>query len=114
MSKVIGISQFLERKFVAYDFDGKWKASFGYPEKNFKMFVYGESGNGKTSFCVQLAKYMASFTKVLYNSFEEGISKSLQEAIKRENLSEVNGRIMFGKLGFQELIDRLDKKEANE
>ena len=108
MGRSIGVKAFLDKKFDVYDFDGEFKASFAFPEKNYKMLVYGDSGNGKTSFCVKLAKYMAQFTKVYYNSFEEGISKSLQDAIRRENMMAVNGRVMFGdKDTLDEMIEKL-------
>ena len=71
----IGITEFLDRKFDTYPFDGQFKDTFGEPEKNFKMIVYGKPGNGKTEFGFQLTKYLAQFTRVYYNSFEQGISK---------------------------------------
>ena len=113
MGRAIGIRAFMERKFDVYDFEDEWKASFAYPEKNYKMLVYGDSGNGKTSFCVKLAKYMAQFTRVYYNSFEEGISKSLQDALVRENMMEVQGRVMFGdKESLDEMIQRLSQRNS--
>ncbi len=113
MGRAIGISQFMDKNFITYPFDGKWLESFGEPEKNFKMIVYGHSGNGKTEFCIQLAKYMASFTKVYYNSFEQGISKSLQDALHRNNMREVTGKVMFGdKESVQEMDARLSNRNA--
>lgn len=103
----------MERKFITYPFEGKWLNSFGEPEKNFKMIVYGHSGNGKTEFCIQLAKYMAKFTKVYYNTFEQGISKSMQDALIRNNMDDVKGRIIFGdKETVKEMHDRLSGKNS--
>lgn len=112
MSRSIGITDFLNRKFDTYDFDGQFLTSFGEPEKNFTMIVYGHPGNGKTEFCLQLAKYMAQFTKVYYNSFEQGISKTLQDGLKRNNMQEVAGRVMFGKETFQEMVARLKRRNS--
>lgn len=107
----IGIKAFTERKFKV--FDGRWRNSFAYPEKNFKAIIYGQSGNGKTEFSVQLTKYMARFTKVYYNSFEQGISKSLQDAIIRNKMMDVNGRVLFGdKETLEEMIARLSKPRS--
>lgn len=108
----IGINDFLSKKFDTYDFDGPWKESFGQPERNFRMIVYGDSGHGKTDFCIQLAKYMAKFTKVYYNSPEQGISKTLQDALNRHNMSEVTGRVIFGKDSFAEMMEYLGKRGA--
>lgn len=96
MSRGIGINDFLARQFNVYPFTGKWYESFAEPEKNFRMLVYGKPGNGKTEFCIQLAKHLAQYTKVYYNSFEQGISKSLQDAVRRNALQDVSGRIIFG------------------
>ncbi len=93
--KAIGVNTFINKRFDTFAFDGTWKESFGEPEKNFKMIVYGSSGNGKTEFSVKFAKYLATFGKVAYCSYEQGISKSLQDAIVRNNMEEVSGKVMF-------------------
>ena len=93
--KTIGVSNFIAKKFDIFPFEGEWKESFGEPEKNFQMIIYGDPGNGKTEFSVKFAKYLAGFRKVLYCSYEQGISKSLQDAIIRNNMEEVAGKIMF-------------------
>ncbi len=114
MSKAIGIKDFMERKFVTYDFAGVWAKHLGAPEKNFQMIVYGNSGNGKTDYAIKLSKYLAqSGAKVYYNSFEEGICRTLQEAIKRNDLMEVQGKIMFGnKENLDDMITRLAKRNS--
>lgn len=108
----IGVSDFLNKRFETFEFDGAFKESFGTPEKNFRMIVYGDSGHGKTDFCIQLAKYMTRFCKVYYNSPEQGISKTLQDAIKRHNMHEVSGRIVFGKDSFSEMLEYLCRRGA--
>jgi len=109
--RAIGITDFLARNFNSYAFEGVFKDHLGEPEQNFKMIVYGSPGNGKTEYCIQLAKYLASFAKVYYNSFEQGISKTLQDAIKRNDLTSVKGKIMFGnRERLDEMIKRLKSK----
>lgn len=111
--RAIGVTEFLAREFDCYEFEGRWKNSFGLPEKNFTMLVYGRPGNGKTEFCIQFAKYMAGFTKVHYNSYEQGISKTLQDALRRNNMQEVAGKITFGnKENFSELMERLRNRNS--
>lgn len=111
--KAIGINQFLERKFITYPFEGQWYNHIGEPEKNFVALVHGFSGNGKTDYCVKLAKYLAQFTSVEYYSYEEGISKTLQEAIRRNDMHEVSGKVMFiEKCSFQDMVDRLGKARS--
>lgn len=113
MGRAIGVKAFIEKNFNVYEFEEEWKLAFGKPEKNFKMCVYGDSGHGKTSFCVKLAKYMAQFARVYYNSFEEGISKTLQDALVRENMMDVQGRVVFGdKESYDEMIARLKRRNS--
>ena len=111
--RAIGISDFMSRTFVTYAFDGVWAATFGEPERNMKAIIWGNPGNGKTEFCIKLAKYMASFTKVYYNSFEQGICKTLQDALRRNDMMEVAGKVIFGdQETFEEMLERLSGKNA--
>lgn len=109
----IGISEFLDRKFITYDFRGTWAATFGQPERNMKCIIWGDPGHGKTEFCIKLAKYLAQFTKVYYNSFEQGICKTLQDALIRNDMQEVSGKIVFGdQESFEEMLERLGARNA--
>lgn len=111
--RAIGINDFLSRSFVTYPFEGKFKDTFGEPERNMKVIIWGNPGNGKTEFCIQLAKYLASFTKVYYNSFEQGICKTLQDALIRNCMQDVNGKVIFGdQETVDEMMERLAGKNA--
>jgi hypothetical protein len=113
MSRSIGIMDFLDRKFDTYPIEGDFLKSLGEVERNFRMIIYGASGNGKTEFAIQLAKHFAQFTKVYYNSYEQGISKTLQDALIRNNMQDVKGRVLFGdKETFAEMCSRLESKNA--
>ncbi|MGL4346476.1 MAG: ATP-binding protein [Chitinophagaceae bacterium] len=113
--KTIGTGKFLRKKFFEYEFEGKWKASFGMPEKGSRWLIYGDSGSGKTEFAVQLAKYMTRFGKVFFLSREQGDSSSLQQCWKRNNMREVKSKIVLG-VGYnmQELIVHLQAKRKIE
>jgi hypothetical protein len=104
----IGINDFIGKQFKEYPFTGKWLDHIGIPEQNFKLLVFGHPKNGKTEYCIQLSKYLAGFGKVYYNSFEQGISKTLQDALKRNNMGEVSGKVIFGhKETLPQMIKRL-------
>ncbi len=62
--RAISNRNFLNKKYKVAEFEGKWKASFGKPVLNGVWIVYGGSGNGKTSFLLELAKYLTQFGKV--------------------------------------------------
>lgn len=113
MARALGVTEFLSKKFVEYEFTDKWLLAMGKPETNFKMIIYGKPKNGKTEFCIQFAKYMTAFGKVLYNSFEQGHSKSLQDAFVRQNMKEVSGKIIVThKEKYEEMFIRLRKKKS--
>lgn len=110
---VFGINEFMRKEYKTYSFTGEWLASFGEPEKNFRALIYGEPGNGKTEFCIKLAKYLAGFTKVYYNSYEQGFSKSLQDALKRNKMHEVNGKVIFADgESLEDMTARLGKRNS--
>lgn len=96
LKKSIGINELLEVQFNSLEFTDEWLKLFGKPEHNFKMLVYGDPKHGKTDTCIAFAKYLSQFGMVYYNSYEQGKSKSLQDAVKRNRLDEVAGRVMFG------------------
>lgn len=111
--KAIGVTQFLDKSFDTYDIEGRWLDSFGLIEKNFKMSVTGDSGNGKTEFVVKFIKELClNFNvKADYYSYEQGHSKSLQAAIQRNKMEEVKGKVMFITGGtFDQLVTRLKRR----
>lgn len=113
MKRAYGVSDLLGRNFSTYEFEGKWKDSFGEVEQNFRMLIHGESGNGKTEFVVQFAKYLTQFGKVYLNSFEQGMSKSLQAAFLRQNMQEVQGKLILGDQdSFEELYRRMGSRNS--
>ena len=64
---------------------GAWADAFGEPERIGVWFIWGNSGNGKSSFVMQLCKELAKFGRVAYDSLEEGASHtqmSYKEYIK--------------------------------
>lgn len=68
--------------------------AMGEVELSGTWFVYGPPKNGKTSMAMTLAKALAEHKKVLYNSVEEGIRKTVRMAVERQNMHEV-GRNFF-------------------
>ena len=113
LGRALGITDFMAKKFDEFEFDGIWLQAMGKPEKNFKAIIFGKPQNGKTEFCIKFAKYLTNFGKVLYNSFEQGHSKSLQDAFVRQNMQDVKGKVIIThKERFEVMHRRLKLKKS--
>jgi len=71
---------------------GHFAEAFGYPERSGVWFVWGNSGNGKSSFVMQLCKELTKFGTVVYDSLEEGESLTMVNMIVRYNMQECGRR----------------------
>lgn len=95
------------------EFDGVWLAAIGKPELTGSWLIWGGSANGKTRFALQLAKYLAQFCKVAYDSLEEGLSLSMQQAIADVGMSDVRRNfVLLDKEPIADLITRLKKQRS--
>ncbi|OXA83777.1 AAA family ATPase [Flavobacterium columnare] len=108
----------IKKKFSEIHLDcPKWKAHLGNPEKPKKAtktkkptitgwFVFGDSGHGKTTYMLMLAKELCKKYKVHYNTLEEGEKLSFQTAINRAGLKD-STNFQFAKENLEELTQRL-------
>jgi len=95
------------------DFQGEWLRSLGKPEITGSWLIWGNSGNGKTRFALQLCKYFASFCTVAYNSLEEGDSVSMRNAIREVGMSEVKRNfLLLDQEPIEELKARLRRRKS--
>ena len=95
-----------------FDFEGEWFDAFGTPEQLGVWFIWGNSGNGKTSFTMQLARELTKFGKVAYNALEEGTSKTVQDAIERFDLHKLDKKLQFICEPLDMLTERLKKRRS--
>lgn len=103
----------LSMKIPCYEFTGQWKAAIGNPAKSGTWIVWGASGNGKSSFVMQLAKYLCGFGRVIYDSLEEGTGLSFQKSLRRHGMDEVRKRlIILDREPMELLSERLERKKS--
>lgn len=115
MGRAISNKNVLAAQFETADFDGPFLASFGRPELRGAWIIWGTSGSGKTTFTLQLCKYLAGFRRVAYNSLEQGLSLSLQRAWERVEMAEAGSSIiLLNKETLPELRARLSKRKSPE
>ncbi len=92
VNSVIPLSKLKGLTFHNYEFNGSgFEEAIGNPEKDFKMIIYGESGNGKSTYAIEFANYLAvNHGKVLYNSSEEGIGLTLKRKLQKYDSENFN------------------------
>lgn len=112
MKRAFAPSEIMNMQKKVFDFEGEWFEAFGNPEQLGVWFIWGNSGNGKTSFTMQLAKELAKHGKVAYNALEEGTSKTVQDAIERFELYELDGKLQFICEPMDMLTARLAKRRS--
>ena len=115
MARAYSNANIRSARFKTADFDGAWLASIGMPVLRGTWLIYGGSGSGKTSFCLQLAKYLSQFGRVLYNSLEQGLSPTMQAAWIAAGMDEAGRRVkLLDRESYDELFARLAKRQSPE
>lgn len=111
--KVMSLKVFKQAKIDSLDVQNKSHEFFevlGNPAANFRMMIYGENYNGKSTYALKLAEFLSkNFGRVLFNSSEEGLSTSLQNKVKGINSDMLD--ISFYK-SHKELVSYLKKYDT--
>lgn len=93
LKRAISIDQLTRMKFKTMKFEKEFADAFGeVVDSSGSWIIYGESGHGKTTFCLLLAKYLTNFGRVGYNTLEEGARFSFQKAIERQKFTSLERR----------------------
>lgn len=113
MERAFTVKDILNKKYKLFDFGGEWEEAFSKPERVGVWFIWGNSGNGKTRFTMQLAKYLTCFGKVLYNSLEEGSSHTIRKAFEDVEMQETKNKILLVSESLDKLSERLEKQRSS-
>lgn len=113
LKRALTISDIRSYKPEVLPFDGEWESAIGRPEIKGGWIIWGGSANGKTRFALQLAKYLSRFVRVAYDSLEEGLSLSIQTAIRDVGMSDVKRNfILLDKENIKMLRERLGRQRS--
>jgi hypothetical protein len=113
MAKALSVMKLLNSNPKTVQFDGAFLKLIGNPSLQGSWIIWGQSGNGKTHFVLQLCKYLANFRRVAFNSMEEGAGASIRKAFEQENMLDVNGKlIIINNESSDELRERLHRKKS--
>lgn len=104
----------IKKKRVIYPFEGRFKDSFGMPERIAKWFITGPSGSGKSSFLFILCDYLAKFGCIDYNSFEEGDSQTVVDKLLMHGLDKQEDHFrILAKVPVVQWQERLLKRKSS-
>lgn len=112
IKRAISVDQILKMKFTMLNFTEEWYEHIGIPQNSGVWIVWGNSSNGKTNYCLALAKYLTLFGKVTYNSREEGARATMQRSMLLNNMKEVSRRFCLLNEPMADLIERLGKPKS--
>lgn len=111
MKRAYSVKNVMAASFRTVGTEGRWRECIGNPEFGGTWLVYGPPKNGKTSFAMMLARYLAGSYRVAYDSIEEGLSLSIKAALDRAGMDEVGRRfVVLDKEGAEELAERLSRR----
>ncbi len=80
---------------------------------DFKILIHGNSGEGKSTYCLWFAKYLAeNHGDVLYVSGEEGISKTFHDKLK-QCAADVEGLHILDVRTGDEFMKEIGQNEAH-
>lgn len=112
MARTLSAKQVLTIKFDTIRLGGGWDECVGEIETTGIWFIWGNSGNGKTSAVVSLCKELSAFGKVLYNSREEGVSLTMQNTLRRYGMGELGSRFQLANMSLQKLDEKISQQRS--
>lgn len=112
MARTLSAKEVLTIKFDTIRLGGGWDECVGEIETTGIWFIWGNSGNGKTSAVVSLCKELSAFGKVLYNSREEGVSLTMQNTLRRYGMGELGSRFQLANMSLQELDEKISQRRS--
>jgi hypothetical protein len=113
MKRALTVKEVLSMKKAVLPFEGKWADAFGTPERTGVWFVWGNSGNGKTSFVMQLCKELCRYGRVAFDSLEEGVCLTVQNNLIRHGITagETRMQLIEGET-VEELSERMGRRKS--
>lgn len=112
MKRALSVRDILDKRYRTFPFEGKWRDAFGEPERAGVWFIWGNSGNGKSSFVMQLCKELCRYDRVLFDSLEEGSCLTVQNSLRLHGMAEVSRRLAFVQEDMETLKARLRQHKS--
>lgn len=115
MARTLTAKEILGIRRQSITLEGEWGRCIGTIDRRGVVFLWGNSGNGKSSAVISLCKELTKFGKVLYLPLEEGLSLSFQNLLRRYDMYSCGRRFQVLEHATPgELIERLLKPRSPE
>jgi nucleoside-triphosphatase THEP1 len=113
LRRALTLQNIADSKVSRFSFTGDWFDAFGNPQSTGIWFIYGESGSGKTTFVLELIKYLAGHVNsVFFESLEEGeLSAALKDNIVRLGMSKLKNVLVIEET-LEEMKERLEQRKS--
>ncbi|MDU1892730.1 MAG: ATP-binding protein [Dysgonomonas sp.] len=113
LPRVYSMKDLMNIVYQVFEFTGIWFKILGCPEKGATWFIWGGSGNGKSTACAILAYLLSSFGKVLYIALEEQKGKSIRSKLLKAGFKKDSKNFqLLPKESYDQLIQRLHKRNS--
>lgn len=107
--EIFSVKALREKKYHLMELAPEYARLMGQPERKFTGIHYGESGSGKSVYTLRFADYFAkNFGKVLYNSHEESVNKTIQDRINNFNI-DAQRLFVANAINFDRMCDYIQK-----
>lgn len=112
MKRAWSVKDVINKKHETIELEDEWYDAFGCPELKGVWFIWGNSGNGKSSFTMQLCKELTKHGRVIYNSLEEGIDMTMSNTLERYRMDQVGSKFQIVKESIEELEERMSRRKS--
>lgn len=113
MARKLSARQLLHTSYDTFTPGGGWDGCIGQVQTTGVWFVWGNSGNGKTSTVVSLCRELAlGVGKVLYDSREEGFSVTMQRLMRTHGMDKLGARFKVTDMALDELDEELSRPRS--
>ncbi len=113
MAKLLSASQILSIHHCTIQMEGGWYDCLGAITRTGVVFIWGNSGNGKSSAVMSFAKELTKHGKVLYVSLEEGFSLSFQNTLRRYSMQDCSNSFQaIREANIDAISERLEKRRS--
>lgn len=112
--KKITVQQFMQMKHndISDMLSEAMRESLGGIDDGFDIFIFGGSGDGKTSFAAILLKELSPLGKTLHLAYEEGFNSSLKKAIMRTGIDDLQEYEIMDNCSYSDLMYLLSKRKS--